>query len=275
MMEKIKLMQFYLILRRKIVTRALFFTLFYNIASISPTFASLTDTIKIIKPSIVGVGVYNPLGSPRAQLRGTGFIIGDNGLVVTNHHVLEKFLDDKERMVIFYGTGRKPEILPVEVVAKDEEHDLAILRIEQVKKVTDLNMKGLKITGDSKLEEGARVAFTGFPIGAVLGLYPVTHEGIISAVTPVAIPASNARQLNLATLKRLKKPYFVYQLDATAYPGNSGSPVYNPDTGEVVGIINKVFVKQSKEAVLSNPSGITYAIPSEYLKTLLMTLNVK
>ena len=94
-------------------------------------------------------------------------------------------------------------------------------------------------------------------------------------MTPVAIPASNARQLNLATLKRLKKPYFVYQLDATAYPGNSGSPVYNPDTGEVVGIINKVFVKQSKEAVLSNPSGITYAIPSEYLKTLLMTLNVK
>ena len=53
----------------------------------------------------------------------------------------------------------------------------------------------------------------------------------------------------------------VFQLDATAYPGNSGSLLYDPETGEVVGIINKLFVKESKEVVLEKPSGITYAIP--------------
>jgi S1-C subfamily serine protease len=55
-------------------------------------------------------------------------------------------------------------------------------------------------------------------------------------------------------------------LDATAYPGNSGSPLYIPETGEVVGVINKVFVKESREAVLEKPSGITYAIPVRYVK---------
>ena len=61
----------------------------------------------------------------------------------------------------------------------------------------------------------------------------------------------------------------MFQLDATAYPGNSGSPVYDPDTGEVIGVVNMVFVKSTKEAALTQPSGITYAIPSRYLVELL------
>ena len=69
-------------------------------------------------------------------------------------------------------------------------------------------------------------------------------------------------------MKRLKEPYFVYQLDATAFPGNSGSPVYELNNGRVVAIINKVFVQQTKEAAITNPSGITYAIPVRYLKML-------
>jgi len=66
----------------------------------------------------------------------------------------------------------------------------------------------------------------------------------------------------------------VYQLDATAYPGNSGSAMYHASTGEVVGIINKVFVQESKEAVISKPSGITYAIPVKYLHQLLKANNI-
>ena len=61
----------------------------------------------------------------------------------------------------------------------------------------------------------------------------------------------------------------MFQLDATAYPGNSGSPVYDPATGEVIGVVNMVFVKGTKEAALAQPSGITYAIPSRYLIELL------
>jgi len=61
----------------------------------------------------------------------------------------------------------------------------------------------------------------------------------------------------------------IFQLDATAYPGNSGSPVFNSESGEVIGIINMVFIKSTREAALSNPSGISYAIPATYLKALL------
>lgn len=110
----------------------------------------------------------------------------------------------------------------------------------------------------------------GFPIGSALGLTPVTHRGIIAAVTPIGIPQANSRQLNPALIRRLAGDTFrVYQLDATAYPGNSGSPVFDPDTGEVLGIVNMVFVKGTKENALSAPSGITYAIPVSHLRALL------
>jgi S1-C subfamily serine protease len=61
----------------------------------------------------------------------------------------------------------------------------------------------------------------------------------------------------------------VFGLDAIAYPGNSGSPVWRPDTGEVLGVVNSVYVKGSKEAVLTAPSGISYAIPAKYVHQLL------
>ncbi|MDD3381539.1 MAG: serine protease, partial [Rugosibacter sp.] len=58
---------------------------------------------------------------------------------------------------------------------------------------------------------------------------------------------------------------------ATAYPGNSGGPLFDPDTGEVIGILNMVFVKSTKESALEKPSGISYAIPARYLDELLTT----
>ena len=58
------------------------------------------------------------------------------------------------------------------------------------------------------------------------------------------------------------------QLDAIAYPGNSGSPLFDIERGEVVGIINMVFVKGTKEAALSAPTGISFAIPAKYLDAL-------
>ena len=76
------------------------------------------------------------------------------------------------------------------------------------------------------------------------------------------------------TLKRLREePYEVLQLDAIAYPGNSGSPLYEPYTGRVVGVVNKVFVQESKETLLEKPSGITYAIPVEHVQALLRQVN--
>ena len=60
-------------------------------------------------------------------------------------------------------------------------------------------------------------------------------------------------------------------MDATAYPGNSGSSLYFRDTGRVVGTIDRVFVKEN---VLETLSRITYAIPVDYAKRLLEVAGV-
>ena len=61
----------------------------------------------------------------------------------------------------------------------------------------------------------------------------------------------------------------MFQLDATSYPGNSGRPLCDPASGEVVGVLNMVFVKGAKENAPTNPSGISYAIPLRYLQALI------
>ena len=91
-----------------------------------------------------------------------------------------------------------------------------------------------------------------------------------TSITPIALPPPNARQLDAASVARLRQgPFNIYQLDGTAYPGNSGGPLFNLDDGQVVGVINMVLVKTSKESLLSNPSGITYAIPVRFVRELL------
>jgi len=233
--------------------------------------ADFADTVSLLKPSVVGIGVYTPTGQPKNQLYGTGFVIGDGTYIVTNHHVIEQELDDNllQKLAVFTGKGRAAKVKLAKLVARDEEHDIAILKIE------GQALPALLLANNDFRREGSAIAFTGFPIGAVLGLYPVTHRGIIAAVTPTIIPVDDARQISIAMLKRLRDPYLVYQLDATAYPGNSGSAMYDVKTGEVIGIINKVFVQQSKETVISKPSGITYAIPVKYLHKLLRKHNIK
>jgi S1-C subfamily serine protease len=114
------------------------------------------------------------------------------------------------------------------------------------------------------------VLFTGFPIGPVLGAHPATHRGMVAAISPIAIPQARSAELESQVIRRLASgAYPIFQLDATAYPGNSGSPVYDPASGEVIGIINMVWVKGTKETALSQPSGITYAVPSKHLQDLL------
>ena len=144
-------------------------------------------------------------------------------------------------------------------VALDKEHDVALLRI------SGATLPALALGDSSAVREGQPVAFTGFPIGNVLGFVPVIHRGTIAALTPIALPSATARQLNEKVVRRLQSGAFtVFQLDATAYPGNSGSPLYDPETG----IINMVFVKGTKETALSQPTGISFAIPVQHIQEL-------
>ena len=225
----------------------------------------LPETLLKIKPSVVGVGTFLPSRSPRSVFLGTGFVIGNGKLVVTNAHVVAKSLDTErlEQWAIFVTINNTPKRAIVDRIAIDKEHDIAILKLRQG------ILPALTLGEVRNVREGELYAFTGYPIGMVLGLYPVTHQGVVSAISPVAIPVVNSSKLSAKLINRLHAPYDVYQLDATAYPGNSGSPLYEVGSGQVIGVINKVFVKDTKENVLSKPSGITYAIPIEHVKKLL------
>jgi serine protease Do len=213
-----------------------------------------------VKPSVVGVGLYDAMGAQTHQLRGTGFVFGDGTLIATNNHVVSIDFDPEivQYLIVFSGRGAHPSIHKAKIVAKDIEHDLAILKID--KKLTPLTLNS-----DVTALDGTEVLLTGFPIGAILGLYPATHRGIVAALTPDVIPSINSTQLSNRVLDRLDKPSMIYQLDITAYPGNSGSPLYLSENGKVIGILNKVFVKETKETVLEKPSGISYAIPIKHL----------
>mgnify|MGYP001554125301 FL=1 len=226
----------------------------------------IIDLIANTRASVVGIGTTQPLRVPLNQLRGTGFAVGDGSLIVTNAHVVRDVLDvvNNERYVVFAGRGDDAKGIACTIEARDDIHDLALLKLKG-----GIRLKPLKVGDSDAVREGQHVAFTGFPIGTVLGLYPVTHEGMISAITPIAVRAGSSRELNAARVRRLGDPFPVFQLDATAYPGNSGSPVFDIDSGAVVGVINQVFVKGSRENVLTDPSDIAYAIPSKHLEKLL------
>lgn len=232
----------------------------------SSTFADLSETIDKVKPSIVAIGTYQKMQSPQFMFRGTGFAFGTGNHIGTNAHVLPELTlpDGPEIAVLLAKRNGENELRRAKVLAKDPAHDLAVLRLDGP------SLPPLE-TGDSQsVREGQEIAFTGFPIGGALGFTPVTHRGIISAVTPIALPGGNASQLNARLINQLKQQKFnVFQLDATAYPGNSGSPVFDPANGRVIGVVNMVFVKGSKEAALTAPSGITYAIPVHFLLQLM------
>lgn len=226
--------------------------------------SNLPDTLAKVKPGIVAVGTYLPTRHPGGNFLGTGFVVGQGNLIITNAHVIPENMDTEhfEELAVFLRQGDEEKMFPATEIAQDKEHDLAVLKISQA-------LPALKLGNAATVKEGQIYAFTGYPIGMILGLYPVTHRGMVSAITPNVIPTINSGQINPKLIKRLENPYLVFQLDATAYPGNSGSPLYNVDDGSVVGVIDKVFVQESKENVLSHPSGISYAIPVNYVENIL------
>jgi serine protease Do len=231
--------------------------------------ADLVQFIKSVKPGVVAIGAQYPAkavprGKPAVEYWGTGFAIGDGTEIVTNYHVVtanELDVTKKQELVVFVGEGNKARAYPATVHKADMDHDLAILKIGGA-------VPSLSLSDSSMLEAGSDIAFIGYPLGMVLGLYPVTHKGMISTVSPIVLPAFSSKTLTAAQIRRLRDPLTVYQLDATAYPGNSGSPLFDVKTGKVVGIINSVFVKGTKETAIEKPSGITYAIPVKYLHAL-------
>ncbi|MCW5672440.1 MAG: trypsin-like peptidase domain-containing protein [Hydrogenophaga sp.] len=225
--------------------------------------AGLADTVVRVKPSVVLVGTFRTTDNPRFQLRGAGFLVARGDMVVTNAHVLPPDGDEGSLVVqVRVGQGDW-QMRTATVLETDVARDLTLLR------VSGAPGPALKIGDSRRVREGDDLAFMGFPIGGSLGFSHVTHRATVSTITSAALPSPSAERLREQAIRSLRNGTFdIFQLDATAYPGNSGGPLFDPDTGDVMGVMNMVLIKNTRESALSQPSGISYAIPARYVQEL-------
>lgn len=143
-----------------------------------------------------------------AGFQGTGFIISDDGYVVTNAHVLaDEFgnLAKSIQAITFEQTTRNAEFIGL-----DNELDIALLKISG-------DYDSLKFSDSENIQIGEKVIAIGNP----LGLQFSVSEGIVSAVHRIGINGIDA----------------YIQTDAALNPGNSGGPLINKQ-GEAIGINN-------------------------------------
>ena len=243
---------------------------------------ALPSLIERFRPSVLPVGFFVETNSPRFGFRGSGFVVADGNLLITNAHVIERSTSttpDGSLVVASRQADGQLAMRRAELVEVDKAHDLALLRFEG----SPLPILPLLATiptiptiptvptiptsaAPAAAREGQRVAFIGFPLGGALGFSPVTHRGSISSIAAVALPSPTARQLDDRSINRIREGSFeLLQLDATAYPGNSGGPLFDADTGDLLGVVNMVALKGTRESALTNPSGIAYAIPARFV----------
>lgn len=226
----------------------------------------LPDLVARAKRSVVLVGSYGLMDNPRFGFRGTGFVVTDGLHVLTNAHVIPEEVPgrvDRGIAVQLWTPESQWLMRSATLIRKDVTHDLALLQIDGPP------APALKLAA-KEAPEGTAIVLMGFPIGGALGYAHVTHRGIVSARTAIVPPAVGPQGLSERAVRQLRQGSFeVVQLDATAYPGNSGGPVIDVEAGEVVGVVSMVLVKGTREAALSAPSGISYAVPVRNAKDML------
>jgi len=228
--------------------------------------ADLPALVATSRAAVLPVGTFNALESPRFGFRGSGFVVGDGNLLITNAHVLppSSIVPALQLAVLVNARGSSADVRRATLLQTDRVHDLALLRLEGPR------LPALPLAEPSSVREGMDLAVMGYPIGGVLGFSMVTHRGILASITAIALPSQTARQLEPRAIAQLREgPFEIYQLDATAYPGNSGGPVLDVGTGAVIGVLNMVLVRGSRESALSNPTGISYAVPVRFVKEIL------
>lgn len=227
--------------------------------------ADLPGLIAASKPSIVAVGIFAPLQSPKFRFHGTGFAVGDGRRVVTCAHVLPTIDPARnETLAIAMPADDGARIRPTRIASIDRDTDLAVIEFDG----TPLPV--LTLAEQADIREGADVVLIGFPIAGALGLFAASHRGVIAAVTPMVVPAANSAGLRAQNVQVMRgAPMQLLQLDVTAFPGNSGGPLLDIASGRVVGVISLAVVKSTRESAIQFPSGISYAVPVRYVRDLL------
>jgi S1-C subfamily serine protease len=159
---------------------------------------------------------------------GSGFILDQNGHILTNNHVIE----GAQRVLVTLHDGEEFE---ADVVGADPINDMAVVRI----KAPPEKLIPVRFADSSSLKVGMRV----FAIGNPFGLERTMTTGIISSLDRT-LPVTRARSIKS-----------VIQIDAAINPGNSGGPLMNSH-GEVIGMNTAIASKTGQN------SGIGFAIPS-------------
>ena len=203
--------------------------------------------------SIVAIGTFDRTRSPQFQFRGTGFVVGDGTTDRHQRACAAAVLDPGARemlAVLLPATGSDGK---VQRVAKRRRSPSIPAPTSRCSRSAARRCRRSRFAIPSTVREGQEVLFTGFPIGAVLGPVPgdaSRHGRRRSRRSPFRRDARRISTRQSSAGCR-SGSFPVFQLDATAYPGNSGSPVYDPATGDVIGIVNMVFVKGTKESALA------------------------
>jgi serine protease Do len=167
---------------------------------------------------------------------GSGFIISEDGYVLTNNHVV----DGADSVIVRMSDRRE---FDAEIIGTDPRSDLALLRID----ASDLPT--LKLAADDDLEVGEWV----LAIGSPFGLDYSVSAGIVSA-----------KGRSLPTEKNENYVPFI-QTDVAINPGNSGGPLFNL-AGEVIGVNSQIFTRSGGSI------GLSFAIPASVARNVVEQL---
>lgn len=214
------------------IRKSAFAILLITFGLISPLLSFAADHSQIfskVEPSVFFVAVLNENGQPIGN--GTGFAISSDGIVVTNWHVVKK----AARLILKTTDNRVYQ--NVQLIAKDERNDLALLKIDSEA------IPALTLGDDAQLRKGQEILVLGNPKG--IESWP--SEGIV------------ASRQNLAGIENL------IGITAPISTGSSGSPVFT-SRGDVMGI-----------ATLGIPEGqsLNFAVPVSRLRDLLKKANLE
>jgi 2-alkenal reductase len=189
---------------------------------------------------VVSIRVYVQRGGTTGQGAGSGFVLDNEGHIVTNNHVVA----EAEVVTVIFNNGFE---VRAEIVGTDADSDLAVVQVEEMPD----GMAPLPLAESGTAEPGDWVVAIGNPFslgGSMsLGIVSAVGRAIPSGATPFRIPRA-------------------VQTDAAINPGNSGGPLLNLD-GEVVGVNAQIASGGS-----GVNSGVGFAIPSEVVRRVVPAL---
>jgi S1-C subfamily serine protease len=196
--------------------------------------ARMAKAYEIIRPAVVrvrGLGVDDN-GEEVERSVGTGVVIVDSGIILTNLHVVAS----ASKLALMFADGLESE---ASVIGLHPEQDLAVLQAKTIP--DDLTAATMRSTKDLAL--GEDVVAVGFPFG----IGPSVSAGVISGLR---------REYRSPEGKRVLTN--LIQFDAAANPGNSGGPLVTAE-GEVVGIVTGLLNPTEQRVFI----GIGFAVPIE------------